>query len=62
MEEKTKINISECSLFALKCQDRHTRNLVSTCSKSQIISKFGKILITPNMQVYKIRRTILCRR
>ena len=48
------MNITECSLLELKCQDRHTWNLASTCSKSQIIFIFGKNSLTTNMQAYEI--------
>ena len=37
-----------------KSQDRHTVNLASMCSKSQIIFIFGQKLLTPNMQAYEI--------
>ena len=47
------MNISECSLLELKCQDRHTKNLASTCSKSQIIFIFGQKLLIPNMKPMK---------
>ena len=46
------MNVIECSPFVWKSQDRHTVNLASMCSKSQIIF-LGEIIITPNMQAYE---------
>ena len=48
------MNISECSLLELKCQDRHTENLASTCSKSQIIFILGKIIDNVSPLLYQL--------
>ena len=47
------MNISECSLLALKCQDRHTKILHQRALSHKLYLFLGRIL-TPNMQAYEI--------